>query len=222
MNLVQQQTAKIMYHYLNTFEEDSVCESMLDCQRGLYRFFCDYCELSFWKSDLTTIFEQVLQDKPSFKVLSPKSIINQGGEFLQLIYIGFYLCQKTQFPPCPNPSWKELILKHTRKRTPSLVDRIRLLPHYLSPKEIRDPYLFLKDFYYRRQCPDWARRWNQLIEEAFTSLTFLEPEDLEEFQGDFQDFHKLLEATYLIYVRHFNPEKPPGYDSFFLRYPVMF
>lgn len=222
MNLADYQTAIIMYHYLNTFEEERVCENLKDCHRGLYRFFCDYSELSFWKSDLSAIFDQVLQDKPSFEILSPKSIINQGGEFLQLVYIGFFLCQKTHFLPCPNLTWKDLILKHTRKRKPSLIDRIRLLPQYLRPKEIQDPYLFLKDFYYRRQCPDWARRWNQLIEESFSNLNFLEPEDIVVFQADFRDFHKLLEATYLIYVRHFSTEMPDGYDSFNLNFPIMF
>ncbi|WP_144604724.1 hypothetical protein [Algoriphagus algorifonticola] len=211
-----------MYHYLNTFENEGICEDLMDCHMGLYRFFCDYSELSFWKNDLSAIFEQVLQHNPSFKLLSPKSIINQGGEFLHLIYIGFFLFQKTQFPPCPNPSWKELILKHTRKRSPSLVDRIRHLPQYLNPKEIEDPYLVLKDFYYRRQCFDWARRWNQLIEESFSSITCLEPEDIALFQADFRDFYKLLEAIYLIYVRHFSPEMPDGYDSYNLNFPVMF
>ncbi len=211
-----------MYHYLNTFEKDRVCEDLDDCRRGLYRFFCDYSTLRIWKNDLSAIFEQVLEDNPSFRKRSPKSIINQGGEFLHLIYIGFYLFQNTHFPSCPNPTWKDLILKHTRKRTPSLVERICTLPQYLSLKEIQDPYLFLKDFYYRRQCPDWAGRWNQLIEHSFSSLTFLEPEDLIILQTDFNDFYKLLEATYLIYVRHFSTEMPDGYDSYNLNFPVMF
>lgn len=211
-----------MYHYLNTFEEERVCEDLLDCHRGLYRLFCDYSDLGIWKNDLSAIFEQVLQDNPSFKVQSPKGLLNIGGEYLHLIYIGFYLCQKTQFPPCPNPSWKGLILKHTRKRTSSLVDRLRLLPQYLSLKEIEDPYLFLKDFFYRGQCTEWARRWNQMIEQSLSRNTFVEAEDISELVSDFRDFYKLLEAAYLLYVRHFDPDRPDGYDSFNLSYPVMF
>ncbi|MCE7054415.1 hypothetical protein LZF95_07010 [Algoriphagus sp. AGSA1] len=192
-----------MDDYLNTFEGDRICESLEECHGGLYHFFCDFANLSYWKRKISAIFEYVVQENPSFTSHSPGTILYAGAEFLRIVYIGYFLYRETNFPACPTPHWDELILKRDKKNATLFINRINLLPRFLSQEQIIDPYLFLKDFYYRRKCPVWARRWNEIIEESFSDITCLEPDALQEFQDDFQDFHKLLEATYLLYVRHF-------------------
>ncbi|MBN7812450.1 hypothetical protein J0A68_15965 [Algoriphagus sp. H41] len=163
-------------------------------------------DISSWLKKIGTIQEAVFNHEIDFEKTSPDSLLYSGQLILKVIYASVHL---QEFPAMDKNKldWSHLadawIQRRCKKESETLLP-LQILqygPKNLSQEEILDPSAFIKAFYQKQSLMKWIKRWNQFREMAFYQDSTFDGDE-GEYLEDFTYLKKLLEASYLIFVRY--------------------
>ncbi|WP_143961616.1 hypothetical protein [Litoribacter populi] len=161
-----------------------------------------------WRDNLQALFLGIARDSPYHMSDDPAKHLSCISEFEKLIAAGYYLST----PRSPNRDLflgKASEVDEANLVPPSILTigdkwtNLHFLPRFLDKKEILNPMICIEDFFRLQDLNEWVeilRKWSNtcLSEQTFNSTW-----QYDDIIIDFNQFNKLLEASFLIYLREF-------------------
>lgn len=182
------------------------CKNQYESFVSLNYLFQSVGDICYWQRKISDIQVAVFDHSVDYEKTPPELLIYTGQLLLKVLYASIHL---QDFPPiAPQKlAWIHLadswIRKHCTKESEELqpLQILKYGPKHLSSDEILNPSALIQEFFQKRSLKKWVKRWNQFREMAFFNYSVFDGDE-GEYLEDFTYFKKLLEASYLIYVRY--------------------
>lgn len=197
--------------FFQVLPKKNKCLSCEDCMAIFAELFSESSNITYMKANLELVLTHAFSWDVSFQQKSPASWIYFGSHVKKLIFASFYLFKQQSKRAIPQPSWEDLLDTRFLKSNPHLLDRVNLLPKYLSKEEIQNPTTFLTSFFYRKSLKKWCKLWNVIVEFSIGNTSLKEYDEYDELES--RCFLGLLEACYLLYVRDFQQNEMNNEDN---------
>ncbi|WP_143961617.1 hypothetical protein [Litoribacter populi] len=202
--------ASIGFDYLKNLPLYLSEEETADPMLVLKSFFLIQKELVEWRELLNTWLKGICTPKPIWHGGSPGDFLYHVKMIKKLVE-GAWILKSQESLPDPVEQL------HPSNLTTSKVfdynDKIffwwKLYPLFLTEEEMFQPYTTFKNFFSCRNLSEWRHELDEWAEESISNSAWEGFTSHGELIQDMESLHKLLEASYLVYLRSLNPINNP-------------